>query len=96
MIIDIRGFLRSKRQILDLSPYGREHVIVKGSNALYLVPLQCPHQGLPLVGANVRGDVLQCRWHGCVFSLIADPAFPPSNWLRARVLEVTDGKVQVP
>lgn len=83
MRLDVSRWLASGERMLDLAPWGRPSVLVRGERSLFVMPRACPHQGLPLVGARVSGDLLWCRWHGCRFALRPLAGVRPANVLPA-------------
>ncbi len=89
-------FLDHSRKILDLSPWGRKQLIVKGGTDFFLVSANCPHQGLPLNCATIKDNILNCRWHGCEFPLKPDSNGKRGNFLKFIILEVEIGFVELP
>lgn len=95
--INLEDFLQDhSRKILDLSPWGRKQLIIKGDTDFFLVSAECPHQGLSLNCATVKNNTLACGWHGCEFPLKLGPNGKSGKFLKFIILEVEKGYVELP
>ena len=82
-------------QILDLSPWDREQLIIRCDTSFFLIPSKCPHQGLPLDSAYIKSNTLTCPWHGCKFPMGLDSNCKGS-FLKTITLNVENGYVKLP
>ena len=48
---------------------GREILLLRVAGELHAFDNACPHEGNPLVDGDVRGDQLECAYHGWRFDL---------------------------
>lgn len=84
------------RQCVEIAD--RELVVFRTGDAVYAVLNQCPHAGLPLEDAQLRGRVLTCRYHGYAYRLDTGRNIdfpheePPARTFPARI---HDQQVQV-
>lgn len=65
-------------------------VVVREGESWYALAARCSHAGGPLDEGEVRGDCIECPWHGSRFrlrdgSVAAGPAFAPQPVLAVRV-----------
>ncbi|WP_110971266.1 Rieske (2Fe-2S) protein [Pseudomonas huaxiensis] len=56
---------------------GQTLLLLVVDNRPVLIEDRCPHQGAPLNGATLEGDVLRCPRHGLAFSLSSGRAVQP-------------------
>ncbi len=58
---------------------------------------RCPHAAAPLRIGRLRGDQLQCAWHGWVFNAVTGESVPnnPAFRLTQLPVKIEDGRVWV-
>ncbi len=76
---------------------GARILLLRRTGQIYAIGEVCSHLGGPLAEGAIKGDTVQCPWHGSQFSLrdgsvINGPATHPQPCLEARV---RDGRIEV-
>lgn len=76
---------------------GQAILLVKREGRIYAITETCPHQGGPLAEGKLRGDAIECPWHGSQLSLADGHVVCGPTTYPARVFEtrVRDGEVEV-
>ncbi len=76
---------------------GRPVLLVRRGERVYAVGAVCSHYGAPLEEGKLKGDTVQCPWHGSRFSL-ADgrvKSGPATSPLPAYEVRIDRGQIQV-
>lgn len=76
---------------------GVKVMLLRRAGQVYAIAEVCSHLGGPLAEGEVRGDTIQCPWHGSRFNVrngevIDGPATHPQPCLETRV---RDGRIEV-
>jgi 3-phenylpropionate/trans-cinnamate dioxygenase ferredoxin subunit len=78
-------------------PVGEIRVLLcRSTTAIYALENRCPHAGLSLEGAKIRGDYLFCPHHGARFNLRDGCSASPvtADSLRMFPVEVVEDAIQ--
>ena len=69
-------------------------LILRQNNKWHAFECLCPHMSRPLNGAQVSGNVLECRWHNMCFNMETGAIVYASGYIDIPDLKVHEIKVE--